>query len=113
MSERDVAETVGILSEIGALYVQGHLPIYEAQWIAAATIPAEDMWVWAWAIMGQGVGQEWCQCERCGQVMLMAPRKVKCRLTPECEGYMQRLAPRPRLTKTIKHHLESIVGGFT
>lgn len=110
MSERPIAETVAILAEVGALYVQGNLPIYEAQWIAAATIPAEDMWVWAWGIMGQAVGHEWCQCTSCGAVQLMEPRKIKCRMTFACQGDMVRLKPRPRLTKKLKAHLE-ILGG--
>jgi hypothetical protein len=80
---------------------------------ARDVLDVRDLWVVHWALAGQTTGHEWCVCSSCAELALTSPPTAKseprrCRMTPDCKGVMQRIAPRPRLTQAVKKSLGMI-----
>jgi hypothetical protein len=104
MSVRNIGPTDGELlrlHEDNCLYVTTY-PGSDVYYAATERLLPERHWISGWTILGQELGHEWCRCDQCYVYKLMAPRKMKCAMTPGCEGNYERLFPRPRMTKKIK-----------
>jgi hypothetical protein len=93
------------LHEANCLYVTTY-PGSDVYYAAQEILPPELWPLSGWAILGQLDGLEWCRCTNCHQLKLMAPRKMKCPMMFGCKGNMERIVPRPRLTKKIKGLIE-------
>lgn len=88
------------------LYVTTY-PASDVYYAAQEYLPPELWPLSGWAILGQLDGLEWCQCTHCFQLKLTNPTaKQKCSLAVKCEGKMERIVARPRMTKKIKGLME-------
>ena len=100
-----MARDVMKLHEANCLYVTTY-PASDVYYAAQEILPPELWPLSGWAIVGQMDGHEWCRCTNCHELKLMSPRKMKCAITAKCLGNMERIVPRPRLTKKIKALME-------
>jgi hypothetical protein len=95
-------EAIELLHEHGCLYVTTGHTGSEVYYAAQALVPQRHWPLSGWAILGQLDGNEWCVCNTCREIKMIAPRKIKCSSTRACTGTMERIAPRPRLTKKVR-----------
>jgi hypothetical protein len=76
--------------------------LYVTTQVSQADLLPGAHWITCWAVEGQRTGQEWCACDVCGEIQLIKPVvNRRCHMTYHCRGHMQRIAPRPRLTKAL------------
>ena len=102
--------TVQRLYSVSALYATSDQTAHAVLARASTLLTAEEMMIVSWALLGQATGHEWCACSKCGTLRLMDPPtpskgKERCKMTYDCDGEMERIAPRARLTPRVKRNL--------